>query len=204
MASRNRYSGFFLKRWVFGIGNALDQWLFGAGYRGERVGITNWWAFLMGLIAGAVSGVKYLVTGNQGAEGFSLSIAGIVTTVVAIVYLSKNLRHYPSLGQKLLRIFFVAVICNLGFGAGFLLGSVVVMFVVAVLILVVFVRVLFAMLGSSGSASRPGGGNSQKKHYYLDDGTEVEEVGNNIYEDVAGYTRYRKGVFTDEFEKIDW
>lgn len=201
MAGGSPYSGFFLKRWVSGISNALDRWLFCAGYRGESVGNTNWWAFLMGLIAGSVSGVKHVVTDSPGAERLSLSIAGIVVTIVAVVYLSKTLRYYPSVGKKLLRVLFVAVICSLGFGAGFLLGSIVVMFIILVLILVILVKVLFATLGRSSSTentSRP------KKHYYLDDGTEVEEVGNNIYEDVAGYSRYRKGVFTDEFEKIDW
>ncbi len=203
MAGGSPYSGFFLKRWVFGISNALDRWLFCAGYRGESVGNTNWWAFLMGLIAGSVSGVKHVVTDSPSAEVFSLSVAGIVATVVSIVYLTKNLQYYPSAGKKLWRILFVAVLCGLGFGAGFLIGSVVVMFVVAALILVVLVKVLFAMLSSFGGTSSSSSGNGQKKRYHLDDGTEVEEVGNNIYEDVAGYTRYRKGVFTDEFEKID-
>lgn len=204
MAGGSPYSGFFLKRWVFGISNALDRWMFSASCRGVMIGNTNWWAFLMGLIAGAVSGVKYLITEEPSSEVFSLSVAGIVSTVVVIVYLTKNLQYYPSAGKKLWRILFVAVLCSLGFGAGFLIGSIVVMLVVAVLILVVLVKVLFAMLGSSGGTSSSSSGNGQKKRYHLDDGTEVEEVGNNIYEDVAGYTRYRKGVFTDDFEKIDW
>ena len=47
----------------------------------------------MGLIAGAVSGVKYLITEEPSAEVFSLSVAGIVTTIVAIVYLAKSLQY---------------------------------------------------------------------------------------------------------------
>ena len=76
------------------------------------------------------------------------------------------------------------------------------MLVIAVVILWLFKNLPFAMLGSAGRTSSS---NSQpKKRYTMDDGTEVEEVGNDIYEDVAGYTRYRKGTFTDEFTKITW
>ncbi len=199
MGSRNK--SFFLKRWVQNIGDALDRWLYSASYQGALVGCTHWRVFVVGMIAGGIFCIESAATDGQGF--ISLCVGGVVAFIVAIIYLWKTLQAFPSFTQKLLRALFVVTVCALGFATGFLLGLVAMMLVVAVVVLFLFLKILSAMLGGSGSTSSSSSVQRSRERYTLDDGTEVEEIGNGVYEDVAGYTRYRKGTFTDEFTKID-
>ena len=194
---------FFFKRWMLGLGNAYDQWLFGFTPRhGETIANTHWWAIVLGVGAGLVGAVKSMIASNPEPEAFSMSIAGGIVFVIAVVYAFKNVPKFSGVTKKILRVVYIMVVCSIGFSFGYFVGMVVGMLVIAVVILWLFIKVLFAMLGSAGSSTSSS--SQPKKRYTFDDGTEVEEVGNDIYEDVAGYTRYRKGTFTDEFTKITW
>ena len=194
---------FFFKRWMLGLGNAYDQWLFGFTPRnGETIANTHWRAVVLGVVAGLVGAVKNMITSSAEPEGFSLSIASGIVFFLAAVYAFKNVPRFSGVAKKILRVVYIMVVCSIGFSFGYFVGMVVGMIVFAIVILWFLIKVLFAMLGSAGSSST--GSSQPKKRYTLDDGTEVEEVGNDIYEDVAGYTRYRKGTFTDEFTKITW
>ena len=188
---------------MLGLGNAYDRWLFGFTTRhGETIANTHWWAIVLGIVAGLIGAVKSLIASNPEPEVFSLSIASGIVFVIAIIYAIKNVPLFAGVAKKILRTIYILFVCSVGFSFGYFLGILVGMLVIAVVFLWFFIKMLFAMLGSAGSSSTSS--SQTKKRYTLDDGTEVEEVGNDIYEDVAGYTRYRKGTFTDEFTKIDW
>lgn len=189
-----------LRRWSIRIGNAFDRWLWKTQI--EPVGNTNWRSLLIGIIAGVCSGGKCVVTEIPSIEKISFYIAGSAVIIIAVVYLAKTLRQIHSSSQKILRALFVLGLCSVNFVLGFFLGVLFVQLFVLIVVLCFFVIVLFSILCSGGRSST--GGIRPKKRYTLDDGTELEEVGNNIYEDVSSYTRYRKGTFTDEFTKIDW
>lgn len=194
---------FFFKRWMLGLGNAYDRWLFGFTPRnGETVANTHWWAVVLGIIAGVTGAAKSIFSDSIEPSGLVLSIAGGIALIIAAVYAFKNIPMFNGVVRKLLRLFFILAVSAIGFSFGYIVGMLLGAVVIVVVILWLFIKVLFAMLANSGSSSSSS--STVKKRYNLDDGTEVEEVGNNIYEDVAGYTRYRKGTFTDEFTKIDW
>ena len=187
---------------MLGLGNTYDRWLFGFTPRnGETIANTHWWAIVLGVVAGLVGAVKSLIANNPDPVAFSMSIAGGIVFVLAVVYAFKNVPRFSGVAKKILRVVYIMVVCSIWFSFGYFVGMVVGLFVIAVLILWFFIKVLFAMLGSEGSSTSSS--SQPKKRYTLDDGTKVEEIGNDIYEDVAGYTRYRKGTFTDEFEKIN-
>lgn len=185
------------------MGNAYDRWMFGLTPRnGETVANTYWWAIVTGIIAGVVGSAKSIFTGSVEPRGFVLSISSGVTLIVAIVYALKSVPKFKGVARKLLRVLFILAVTFTGFLFGYFIGMLLGSIIFVVLILWLFIKVLFATLISSGKSSSSN--STRKKRYYLGDGTEVEEVGNNIYEDVAGFTRYRKGTFTDEFTKIGW
>lgn len=185
------------------LGSTYDRWLFGFIPRqGETISNTHWQAVVLGNMAGLVWVVKSLIISNSEPEVFSLSIAGSIVLIIAIVYIVKNVPLFTGVAKKILRTIYILFVCSIGFSFGYFLGMVVGMLIIGVVVLWLFGKILFAMLCSAGSPSSSS--NPPKKRYILDDGTEVKEVGNNIYEDVSGYTRYRKGTFTDDFTKIDW
>lgn len=185
------------------MGNAYDQWLFGFTPRhGETISNTHWWAIVLGVVAGLIGAVKKMITSSAEPEGFSLSIASGIVLALTMVSAFKNVPRFSGVAKKILRMVYIMVVCSIGFSFGYFVGMVVGMIVFAIVILWFFIKMLFAMLGSAGSSSSCS--SQPKKRYILDDGTEVEEVGNGIYEDVAGYTRYRKGTFKDEFTEITW
>lgn len=187
---------------MLNLGSTYDCKLFGFTSRnGETIANTHWQAVVLGIVAGFVWAAKSLITNNSEPEVFSLGIASGIVLIIAIVYVVKNVPLFTGVAKKILRTIYILFVCSIGFSFGYFLGMVVGMLIFAVVILWLFIKFLFAMLGSAGSLSSSS--SQPKKRYILDDGTELEEVGNNIYEDVSGYTRYRKGTFTDEFTKID-
>lgn len=193
---------FFFKRWMLSLGDTYDQWLFGFTSRnGETIGSTHWRSVFWGIVAGVVGAIKSMVSGFVSLESFSAGVACMITFIVAIVYAIKNVRLFLGI-KKLTRLVYIISVCVIGLTFGYFIGMMIGMVIVSVILLLFFFKLMFSMICNIGGTTKS---NTQyKKRYYLDDGSEVEEIGNNVYEDVAGYTRYRKKTFSDEFEKIDW
>ena len=145
---------FFFKRWMLGLGNEYDRWLFGFTPRhGETIANTHWWAIVLGIVAGLIGAVKSLIASNPEPEVFSMSIASGIAFVIAIVYVIKNVPLFASVAKKILRTIYILFVCSVGFSFGYFLGMLVGMLVIAVVILRYFIKMLFAILGSAGNSS---------------------------------------------------
>lgn len=200
---------FFFKRWMTGLSNVLDRWLFNyTSENGVTFGETFWMALVVGFIGGGISIAPQIFS-----EGNGITPTGQVATIISssialiliVIYGYGNILSFESTKKRILRGVFIFIWGIFGYGFGYLLGAVIVGFVI-LLIFLWFILKLFgtAAFGSSSSSSGSSSSNNKNEpeRYELEDGTVVEDIGFGKYREADkpwGDTYTRDGnYFTKE------
>lgn len=184
---------FFFKRWMNGLSNLLEDWLFPAAVENETtVSKSFWYCLLSGFLGGIIMMIVMMVNGE--AKGgkvdnigsyMPIIIAAVLSLVFIVLHIVKSLPQYEDAKSKILRGVFVFFWCLIGFGLGVLLGY---MAFIAIILLIIIWFIWNLIFGSNGSSGRK---------WKLDNGDEVSEkkglLGEKYYESKEG----------KEYEKVD-
>lgn len=208
MANDGTKKTFFFKRWMVGLSNLMDRWLFHLDRdKDNTMGDTFWWVFVAGFLGGGISIAPQIFSNGDGITPVGRTvtiIASIVALTLIVIYGYVTILSLDNLKKRIFRGVYIFVWGIVGFGLGYALGAV----IVAAIILLVFLWFILKMLGTAIFEGNAGGGGSNRQEttneserFKLDDGTVVEDIGFGKYRDVSGWDTYtREG---DTFIKND-
>lgn len=205
MTKDGRKKTFFFKRWMVGLSNAMDRWLFKSdGEKGESMGNTFWWVLVAGFFGGGIGVAPMIFSKSHEMPPFARTIT-IITTIVAltliVIYGYTTILSFDTLKKRIFRGVYIFVWGIVGYGLGYLLGAV----IVAAIICLVVLWFILKMFGSAVFDGNGGGNRRESRRaperFKLEDGTEVEETGFGSYRDVHGWETYTRDG--DKFTKND-
>lgn len=197
---------FFFKRWMTGLSNVMDRWLFSfSSENGETMGNTFWWALVAGFLGGGITiAPQIFASGNEitPAGRVATIITSSISLILLVIYGYRNILLFESTKTRILRGVFIFVWGIIGYGLGYLLGAIIVAAVIA-LVLLWFVLKMFgtALFESGSSRSRSNDNCNEPEKFELEDGTVVKDVGFGKYQDVNNYdtyTRHLGNTFTKD------
>ena len=193
---------FFLKRWLVGLGDAMDRWLFKLTPESDNtIGNTFWASLVIGFFFGAIGTAVYLYYSVFKHSRFPSIDTGLIIIVACIslvpmvIYGIKSIPTFATTKERILRGLFIFGWCLVGIALGVGLGIAVIY--VAALVLVVWL--VLKIFGMAIFGERGGSGT-----WRLDDGTKVTEtsglLGEKYYEGDNGrsYVRTSDTTFTEK------
>lgn len=200
---------FFFKRWMTGLSNVMDRWLFSfSSENGETMGNTFWWVLVAGFLGGGITiAPQIFASGNEitPAGRVATIITSSIALILLVIYGYRNILLFESVKTRIFRGVFIFIWGIIGYGLGYLLGAIIVAAVIALVllwfVLKMFGTALFEGGGSSSSRSRSDDNSNEPEKFKLDDGTVVEDTGFGKYKDVHGfdtYTRHSGDTFTKD------
>ena len=189
---------FFFKRWMVGLSNVMDRWLFNfTDENGETMGKTFWWALVAGFFGGGICIAPQIFSDGDGITPTGRTatiISSILALVFMVLYGYRNILIFESTKSRILRGVFIFVWGLVGYGLGYLLGAVIVGAIIALFILWFMLKMFGAAVfegGGGGGGSRRSS-NNEPERFKLDDGTVVEDTGFGHYRDVHGWQTYSR------------
>lgn len=191
---------FFFKRWMTGLSNAIDRWLFNLdGEGGETMAQTFWWVLITGFLGGGITIAPQLFSDGDGITPvgrMATIISSALALILIVLYGYRNIPLLETVNTRILRGLFIFVWGLIGYGLGYMLGAIVVAAVIALFILWLFLKVLGAMIfdgsGSKSSSSSSSNSDDDEEIFVLEDGTKVKDTGFGSYRDVNGWETYSR------------
>lgn len=199
---------FFFKRWMVGLSNLMDRWIFHLDEDNDNtMGNTFWWVLVAGFLGGGISIAPQIFSKGDGITPVGRTVT-IITSIVAltliVIYGYVTILSFDNLKKRIFRGVYIFVWGIVGFGLGYALGAV----IVAAVIALVFLWFILKMFGAAIFDSNGGGGgrkrqetSNEPERFKLEDGTVVEDTGFGSYRDVHGYDVYTRDG--DTFTKKD-
>ncbi len=191
---------FFLKRWLVGLSDAVDHWLFKeVPGNNPTVGKTFWIITIIGFVAGAITAAvttfsKDPSTGKIGT--LEIVIVAAIFLIPMVMYAIPSIRQFDTVKTRILRGVFIFFWCLFGGALGFGLG-------VIVVIVVLLILALWLILKMFGAAIFGETGGGSKRSWRLDNGTKVTEetdlLGGKTYsgDDGRSYERTSDNTFRE-------
>lgn len=197
---------FFLKRWMTGMTNAFDKWLFKyTPEQGETLGNTFWWVIVAGFVGGISYAIKSMNDTRTDGYGTFFYIALAVAGVLAIYYGIRNVPQMENLKKMIFRGLWILVWCAMGFGLGVTAGIFVVFAVIFIFIVWIMLKMFGVSLleGGGGSrSSRRSNDDSNDGRVELNDGTTIEKDSTGTWRNTNSwsdtYTQHGGNTFTQD------
>lgn len=187
---------FFLKRWMRSLIEWADDKFFPTAVDGKPTFSLVSQTFTVSFIAGVIIGICTMISngGDGPLVGIVSAVASAAVLLLYVLYIIKDIKRFETTGMKVGRGIYVFILNSIT-------ASVAMTLAVFVLVAVIFIAVVYFLLGVIfGFDSNSG----KKKKYRLDNGDEVTEesglLGEKYYTGTSGksYDKVSDDTFTEK------